>query len=117
MARPLYDTDVLIDHLQDASKAIRPEVGGAYSSISRAELYSSPDVDETVIDELLANFEEIPVGRDIAQEAGRIRRSVRVKLPDALIAATAITSKRRLVTRNVGDFKKIPSLRMGDRNR
>lgn len=84
----------------------------AYSSITRAELYSAPGVDENGLDRVLDLFEEIAVDRSIAEEAGRIRRITRVKLPDALIAATAIQSKRTLVTRNLRDFKRIKRLRV-----
>ena len=34
----------------------------------------------------------------------------KIKLPDAIIAATALTEGFTLVTRNTGDFKKIPKL-------
>lgn len=112
MARILLDTDVLIDHLQDATKTLPAELEAAYSSISRAELYSSPTVVEAVVDDLLYQFDEIFVDRDIAEEAGRIRRAVRIKLPDALIAATAVITNRRIMTRNVRDFRKVRGLRI-----
>lgn len=113
MARVLLDTDVLIDHLSDRKRRLPASVeGAAYSSISRAELYSGPGADEGVIDQLLANFEEIEVDRSIAEEAGRIRRITKVKLPDAIIAATAIVSKRALYTRNIRDFKPVKRLRL-----
>lgn len=113
MARVLLDTDVLIDHLIDPARSISPTIGdAAYSSITRAELYSGLGADEDVVDRLLVNFEEVPVGRAIAEEAGRIRRILRIKLPDALIAATAITTKRRLVTRNLRDYRRVKRLRL-----
>ena len=113
MARVLLDTDVLIDHLSDASKKLPNTLtDAAYSSITRAELYSAPEVDEQAIDRLLLLFDEIAVDRVIAEEAGRIRRTTRVKLPDALIAATAIVGKRKLITRNVRDFRRITRLQV-----
>lgn len=113
MARVLLDTDVLIDHLTDVSRKLSTSLtDAAYSSITRAELYSAPGVDEAGIDRTLLLFDEIPVDRTIAEEAGRIRRTTRIKLPDALIAATAITSKRKLLTRNIRDFRKVKQLRV-----
>jgi predicted nucleic acid-binding protein len=113
LAKVLLDTDVLIDHLTDQKKSLSGDLtDAAYSSVTRAELYSAPAADEQVIDRLLIQFEEISVDRLIAEEAGRIRRLSKVKLPDALIAATAIVSKRRLLTRNVRDFKKIDRLKL-----
>lgn len=114
MASVLFDTDVLVDHLQDASKILPVQLDAAYSTVSRAELYSSPIVEERVVDDLLDNFEEIAIDRRIAEEAGRIRRGSRIKLPDALIAATAITTGRRLATRNLRDFRKVKGLRLAN---
>lgn len=37
----------------------------------------------------------------------QIRREVRIRLPDAIIAATAKTANFYLVTRNIEDFKKV----------
>ena len=112
MARVLFDSDVLIDHL-NGSAAIPPTfAGSSYSSISRAELYSWEHADEVLIDRLLDQFEEVPVDRRVAEEAGRIRRDASIRLPDALIAASAITSKRPLFTRNTRDFRKVPRLRL-----
>jgi predicted nucleic acid-binding protein len=112
MARVLFDTDVLVDQLQ-GKKPISPRFeGSAYSSISRAELYSWPRADERIIDRLLDQFEEIAVDRQIAEEAGRIRRETEIRLPDALIAATALVSKRPLHTRNRRDFSKVRRLRL-----
>ena len=110
-ARVLLDTDVLIDHLAKRHPISR-EHDGAYSSIARAELYSHSSADEAVIDRLLNEFEEIPVDRHIAEEAGRIRRTTRIKLPYAIVAASAILSKRSLLTRNVRDFRRVDRLRL-----
>jgi predicted nucleic acid-binding protein len=112
MARILFDTDVLIDHFQDASSRLPAQPDGAYSTITRAELYSGTSVREEVVDEMLDHLSEIEVDRTVAEEAGRIRRSIRIKLPDALIAATATTTGRTLVTRNVRDFKKVKGLKV-----
>lgn len=112
MAKVVLDTDVLIDHLANLRKLDTTLAGSSYSSISRAELYSWESVDEAVVDRLLAQFEEIPVDRTVAEEAGRIRRETRIRLPDALIAATAIVEKRPLHTRNKRDFRRVRRLRL-----
>ena len=112
MAKVHFDTDVLIDHLSGKRELDRSLAGSSFSVISRAELYSWKDVDERVVDRLLSQFEEIPVDRAVAEEAGRIRRDANVRLPDAMIAATAIISKRPLFTRNKKDFRRIERLRL-----
>jgi len=41
-----------------------------------------------------------------------IRKAHKIKLPDAIIAATALVYNLSLITRNVSDFKKITGLRL-----
>ncbi|WP_232462043.1 type II toxin-antitoxin system VapC family toxin [Thermococcus siculi] len=54
----------------------------------------------------------IPLTEDIAELAIELRRMKSIKLPDAVIAATALRYGYTLVTRNVGDFKGIEGLRI-----
>ena len=112
MARVVLDTDVLIDHL-GGKDALSSELSGSfYSTVTRAELYSWKQADEWIIDRLLDQFDEVSVDRLVAEEAGRIRRELGVRLPDALIAATAIREKRPLFTRNVRNYRRIKRLRL-----
>jgi len=46
----------------------------------------------------------------VIDEAIRLRRWYRLKSPDAIIAATALLQGAEVVTRNVGDFKKVAGL-------
>lgn len=54
----------------------------------------------------------IPVTEEIANVAISLRRQYKVKLADAVIAATAIYFSFTLVTRNERDFKKITKLKI-----
>lgn len=56
------------------------------------------------------HFTSLPFDRAVARIAAEIRRKTKIKFPDAAIAATALFSHTPLVTRNVRDFKKVPSL-------
>lgn len=56
------------------------------------------------------NFTSIPFDRSIARVAAEIRRTTRIKFPDAAIAATALFTHTPLVTRNQKDFKRISGL-------
>jgi len=51
---------------------------------------------------------------DIIDQTIRIRKEHKIKMPDALIAATAIVNDLILVSRNVADFKNIMGLRVED---
>jgi predicted nucleic acid-binding protein len=106
----LVDTDVLVDHLRGA----RPLKPGAhrlhYSVISRAELYAGTSA-SGLVDLLLAPYREVGVDRSVAERAGRVRRESGVRLPDALIAATALEHGLGLVTRNRRAFEPVRGLR------
>ena len=66
--------------------------------------------DELGLRNLLAQFSEAPIDDAVIERAIEIRKSVRIKIPDALVAAIALIYQATLVTRNTGDFKNIPGV-------
>lgn len=52
----------------------------------------------------------IPLDRAISDQAIALRQDRRMALGDAIIAATALFYRLQLVTRNVADFRGIPTL-------
>ena len=54
----------------------------------------------------------LDINNDIVNKTIAIRKSKRIDLPDAIIAATAIVYELTLVTRNTADFKNINSLKL-----
>lgn len=85
-----------------------------YSTIVEAELFSLPTAtsdDEKKVRALLDLGEIIEVRSSIALKAGELRKisnskhNKKMKLPDAIIAATALEYDAVLVTRNYDDFK------------
>lgn len=111
MSDLLVDTDVFIDHLRGAAEL---RVGAHhlhYSVVTRAELFAGSSASHGV-STLLSPFRELLVDRAVAERAGRIRRESGVRLPDALIAATALERRLGLVTRNRRDFESIRGLRL-----
>jgi hypothetical protein len=113
MAELLVDTDVCIDHLAGVRRLPRSPRGLAYSVITRAELLAGAGDDEPSVRRLLAGMEEIVVDRRVADRAGLLRRQVpRLRMPDALIAATALVHSVSLHTKNVRDFIRVPGLRL-----
>jgi predicted nucleic acid-binding protein len=111
VADVLVDTDVFIDHLRGAHELKPGRHRLHYSVITRAELFAG-NTATNLAALLLAPFREVVVDRAIAERAGRIRRETRVRLPDALIAATALEHDLSLATRNRSDFDAVRGLRL-----
>jgi predicted nucleic acid-binding protein len=123
--RWLLDTNVVIDAfagLPEAAKAIKSARASdlewiGYSAITRLEVLGFPGLaaaDETGLRHLLAQFSEAEVNAAIIERAIEIRRSARIKTPDAIIAATALIYRASLVTRNVHDFSVVAGLTVVD---
>lgn len=58
----------------------------------------------------IANATILMLDDEIVQETIRIRKTTRVKIPDCIIAATAIKQDMVLISSNDSDFSKIVSL-------
>jgi predicted nucleic acid-binding protein len=108
MVKALFDTNILIDYLNgipDAGKEIGRYREKAISLITWMEvMVGATAQDETVIKAFLSQFELLPIDSTVSTEAVAIRRTRRIKLPDAIILATARTTDRLLITRNTKDF-------------
>ena len=112
MAELLVDTDVCIDHLEGTTRLPGRRTRLAYSVVTRAELLAGPVDQHEPARRLLAPLREIVIDRRIAERAGAICRTTGVRLPDALVAATALVHGLTLHTRNHRDFRKVPDLRL-----
>lgn len=107
----LVDTDIFIDHLRGAIALVPGRHRLHYSVVTRAELFAG-NTAMNLSSQLLAPFRELAVDRAVAERAGRIAREFGVRLPDALVAATAVEHGLGLVTRNRKDFESIRGLRL-----
>ncbi len=56
----------------------------------------------------------LPLDEPVVLETIRLRKLYKRKLPDAIIAATALVHGLTIVTRNVADFRSIPGLAVLD---
>lgn len=106
----LVDTDIFIDHLRGARRFQPQQHTIWYSVVTRSELFAGRSTEEGRVTALLAPFREADVTRAIAERAGRLARTRGLRMPDALIAATALELGLALVTRNRRDFDGIDSL-------
>ncbi len=77
----------------------------AFSAVTRMELLGYPGItvnEEALIRQRLAQFTYLAISTIVEDKAIELRRSRRVKLPDALIAATALCLGLELLTMDTG---------------
>ncbi len=102
-----FDTNIVIDALKGIVQA--DEEYTRYESvhislITWMEVMVGSDDDLLCRKFLQDNFVIKPVDFVVAEEAVRLRRQRRIKLPDAIILASAKVNNAILVTRNSRDF-------------
>jgi len=105
----LLDSVILIDHfngIDAATRFLASQDGNlAISSITREEVLAG--FSETKIflrTAVLDSLQFLPMDRAVSDEAARIRRRTKLKLPDAIQAAFATTHSLKFATRNKKDF-------------
>lgn len=108
MSGALFDSNIVIDLLAGRAEAVA-EVelydDIAISIITWIEVMAGIDPARVgSFDAALNGFERIGVDAEVAERAAAIRRERRIKLPDAVIQATAETRSLLLITRNTRDF-------------
>jgi predicted nucleic acid-binding protein len=115
----LVDTDVLIDFLNKGALSFILDSENFeiyYSLVTKKELLSKRglrDTERKAILLTLERFRVIPLNQRITETHGRLRRKHgSLEKEDALIAATAISRKLPLLTRNWKHFREIEGLRL-----
>jgi predicted nucleic acid-binding protein len=108
--RALFDTNVVIDLLAGYPPALTEAALYQDVAISRITwmevLVGAPDAPtQTIWESFLSQFEMVELDESISRAAIQLRQQYRVKLPDALIWASALQFGANLVTRNTRDFK------------
>lgn len=115
--KALFDSNILIDYLNGipaAKKEFQLYELRAISVITWMEvMVGGAFNDDKITRGFLASFEIIAVTEAVAERAVKLRREKRMKLPDAIILASAIEHGLLFVTRNTKDFDTaLPSVRV-----
>jgi len=121
----IWDTNTVIYYLQqqfppNAEKFMDESLKDAQpciSAITEIELLcwkTAIEKDLEVLRDFISNTLVIELERPIKLKTADIRKEHKIKLPDAVIAATAVIYDLILITRNVSDFKNIPELKIID---
>ncbi len=115
----LLDTNAIIDYLgnkiPDSAIGFMNSVVDSspnISVISKIELlgFNTTAENQHLLASFVHDISVLELTSSIADRCIEVRRQHRIKLPDAIIAATALVYRLKLVTRNVSDFKNIEGL-------
>lgn len=118
----LLDTNAAIDYIGgDLTEKATAWLDGiietevALSVINQIEMLGfnteSPE-DLLPFEEIAATLRILPLDMPVVTQCIAIRKQFRIKLPDAIVASTALVHGLSLITRNEADFKRIPELRL-----
>jgi predicted nucleic acid-binding protein len=115
----LLDTNAVIDFCNNKLpitaanfiETIEPKI----SVITATELFASNEITNTE-KQILQEFTSIAIVYDninatIQTQTVALRQVYKIKLPDAIIAATALVYNLTLISRNINDFKNITGLK------
>ena len=86
------------------------------SVINQIELlgFNGSERELRILKDLLKAISILSLNDTVVARTIALRREVKIKLPDAIIAATTLVHDLSLVTRNIKDFGKINNLRLVD---
>jgi hypothetical protein len=118
----LIDTNATIDYIGEAM----PQNGLAFmddiidkeysiSVISRIELYAYSKLtekDKETLDIFTGQASVLNINDAIIEKTIELRKTYKTKLPDAIIAATALAHSYTLITNNEKDFVNIKGLKI-----
>ncbi|MGQ7854014.1 type II toxin-antitoxin system VapC family toxin [Pedobacter sp. WC2501] len=121
----LWDTNTIIYFLQrqftsTAEKFIDNIVSTnqpAISAITEIELLcwkTATENDLLILRNFIKDSYVYELSQEIKNQTVEIRKYYNLKLPDAIIAATAIVNELTLITRNAKDFEKILQLKVSN---
>lgn len=84
------------------------------SIITKIEIlrFNTSAADYRVLEEFVSESITLNLDNTVVDKTISICKSARIKLPDAIIAATALVNNLILITRNTDDFKKIAGLKL-----
>lgn len=123
MEQPQYliDTNVVIDYLGDkfptSSMGFMNTVIDAVPNISvitKIEVlgFNAPIQHYKIISDFIDDATVLDLTENIVEASIHIRKKHKTKLPDAIIAATALVYDLILISRNTSDFKNIDGLQL-----
>lgn len=117
----LVDSNVLIDYVAERFKKeqlksldILFDEAIRISVITKVEVlgYNGEMDEEAKMIQFLDYSDIISLTEDIVEQTISLKKSIKIKTPDAIIAATALVNNYTLITNNTADFKRIQGLKL-----
>lgn len=125
MSKILIDTSIIIDYLRqkDKNQTLLYYFGHQkyqlYTSIvTHTESYAGKSIWERkqameALEKIFSNIQILSLEEKISKRAGQLAAKYNnLEIVDAIIAATALSSKLTLATSNIKDFQKIKGLKL-----
>lgn len=121
--RYLIDSNIVIDYLSNKLPANGMHFMHAIidavpniSVVTKIEVlsFNTPEEHYETLSSFINDAAILNLTNSVLEASIEIRKKHRTKLPDAIIAATAIANELVLLTRNVSDFKNIDGLQIID---
>lgn len=116
--KAVFDTNILVDYLNgipQATKELSQYQEKIISIVTWMEVMvgTKDEAEQAAVRRFLNRFKQAGLALDIAEIGITLRQQYRLKLPDAIIYATARYEGCLLVTRNEKDFDKtLPDVRL-----
>ncbi len=113
------DSNAVIDYLRSSLPATGMVfMNGVVNDIPKVSIVSKIEVlgfnTVPAAYKLLTDFFNdslvLPLSDEVAETTIDLRKKFKIKLPDAIVAATAIAYNLTLITRNTSDFQKISDI-------
>ena len=115
----ILDSNVIIGYLAGKIPSSGMEiVSGIVNDIPNISVISQIEVlrfndtpeNEAILEEFINISKIYPLSNNVVERTIKLCKQIKIKLPDAIIAATALSEGFTMVTRNINDFIKIPDL-------
>jgi hypothetical protein len=122
----LIDTNAIIDYLGNRLPALSMNFMNTVidavpivSVITQIELlgFNAPEQHYKTLSDFMNDARVLDLTNDVVEASINIRKKYKTKLPDAIIAATALVYDLVLISHNRSDFKNINGLNVIDSHR
>ncbi len=117
----LIDSNSVIDYLGEklpkrGMSFMHPIIDAVptISVITKIEVlgFNAPETHQKMLTNFMSDAIVLSLNEEVVDQSINLRKAHKIKLPDAILAATALVYDLTLITRNIMDFKGIKKIRV-----